>query len=123
PERPELDLAEPERQVGQGRRLRRRRDRDEGGAVGRDLGEREGAERKEPGGADEHLQSEYEDEVDEELLDEEVACGSSGGRVGERAPDEGDEEDRGGQGAAAQRRRENLHTRSAVRTVNSPWGR
>ena len=115
----ELDVAEAERQVRQRARFRRHGDRDDRRAVRRDLGEREMPEREDAGQPDERLQSDNEDEVDQQLLHEQLAGRPAGCGVDDRS-DEQHGEQRTARHEAAQPCH---HTRSAVRTVNSPCGR
>ena len=61
-------------------------------AVGGDLGEGEVAERQDAGVADERLQAEHQQQVDEQLLHEQVAGRAAGRRVDEGADHEGDEQ-------------------------------
>ena len=124
PERPELDITESERHVGQAGRLRRRRDRGQRGAVGGELDEGQMAEGQDSRLADEDLQAEDDDEVDEQLLDEQLAGSTARRRVDERPDHEHHEQRHAGADAAGEPAGEGIHyTRSAVRTVKRPCGR
>ncbi len=68
----EVDVAQPEREVGELLRLGRDRDRADRHGVRRDLGEREVSEREDAGVAHEHLEAEHQHQVDEQLLDEQL---------------------------------------------------
>ena len=72
---------------------------------------------------DERLQAEHEHQVDEQLLHEQVAGRPAGRRVDEGAGDEGGEQHGARPRVPAHASGSAPHTRSALRTVNSPCGR
>ena len=117
----EVDVAQPERQVGELLRLGRDRDRADRHGVRRDLGEREVSEREDAGVAHEHLEAEHQHQVDEQLVDEQLSGRAAGRGVDDGRDEQGDRQDRRrGRRAPDPQPPRVAHTRSAVVHLEQP---